>query len=393
MKQIYLDHNATTLIEESAKSALLFFSSTEKDSDKNFGNVSSVHWAGRKLKSAWEEAHEKVAELVGAERPEEICFTSCATESINFAIKGAFFKHLEEGFKPTDFILFTSQVEHEATLESARFIERLGARVFYCPVDDQGSLRMEVLDQALTKYKGRFLFSFMAANNETGIIFPIEELLRRCKSVDGVFHLDAVQALGKMEFSLKTFPVDFASFSAHKIGGPKGVGALYIKRGQKLENLMHGGAQERKRRAGTINVAGVVAFGCAAQALNLVSSQSQEQTQRLRDEFEAKLTARFSGVNILGKNQPRLSNTSMFLLDGVRGEALLMGLDLAGIAVSSGSACNSGSIGPSHVLLAMGFDKVAAASAVRVSFGARNSSEEIDYFMNALEPIVKRTRK
>jgi cysteine desulfurase len=387
LKLIYLDHNATTQIEESAKSALLFFSSDIADPNQNFGNVSSIHWAGRKLKSAWEKAHAQVATLIGAEREEDICFLSSATEASNMAIKGAFFHHLEQGETAQTFHLITSSVEHEATLESAYFIGRLGAQVHLVSVEPSGALCLDQLEEALekTRDKGFRMLSFMAANNETGVIFPLQQICALAKFENALLHIDAVQAPGKMQFDLREIPADLVSLSAHKIGGPKGVGALYIKRGITLANLMHGGAQERKRRAGTINVAGTIAFGQAAETLKPVSAE-------LRDYLEAKIESRIEGAQIQGKGQPRLSNTSNILFDGVRGEGLVMGLDLSGFAVSSGSACNSGSILPSHVLLAMGLDKAAAASAVRVSLAHSNTKQEMDLFVDSLASHIERIR-
>lgn len=390
MKPIYLDHNATTQIEKGAQSALLFFSSTATDPDQNFGNVSSIHWAGRKLKSAWEEAHEQVATLIGAPRGEEICFTSGATESINTAIKGAFFDYLERGESAANFHIITSAVEHEATIESARFCERLGAaKLHLIPVSAEGELDMAKLEEVLaqTRGLGKRLLSFMAANNETGVLFPLEKIAALAAKEDALLHIDAVQAPGRIEFSLAKIPADLVSLSAHKMGGPKGVGALYIKRGIKLANLLHGGAQERKRRAGTINVPGIIAFGVAA-----ASKQNNFMSPELRDYLELAVRSHISGVHIQGQGVSRLPNTSNFLFDGVRGESLLMGLDLAGFAVSSGSACNSGSIGPSHVLLAMGHDKIAAASAVRVSLGPSNTRAEIDAFVGSLVKVVQGIR-
>jgi cysteine desulfurase len=371
-------------MEQGAKATLLFFSSTESD-PPNFGNPSSVHWAGRKVKSILDDSRESIAEAFGIADPEGIFFTSGATESINTAIKGFFFQ-----YHPQESVRFiSSAVEHEATLESLRFVERLGAEVQLLPVDREGQISLEELRQVLASSPKKTLVSLLAANNETGVIFPWEKAAELAHQHGALFHLDAVQAPGKIpHFSLGAI-VDMASFSAHKIGGPKGVGLLYVKRGTKIESFFHGGPQEKKRRAGTQNVAGIASFGEAAKALQ---KRDLSAIQRRREELENRVRQDIPGTHVLGSTQPRLANTSYFLFDSVRGEALLMGLDLEGFAVSSGSACNSGSILPSHVLLAMGFDKSAASSAIRVSQGPSNTSAELNLFVEALKKVVGRIR-
>lgn len=371
-------------MEQGAKATLLFFSSTESD-PPNFGNPSSVHWAGRKVKSILDDSRESIAAAFGITDSEGIFFTSGATESINTAIKGFFFQH-----HPHEAVRFiSSAVEHEATLESLRFVERLGAEVQLLSVDREGQISLEELNKLLAQSKKKTLVSLLAANNETGVIFPWEKAAELAHQQGAIFHLDAVQAPGKIpDFSLGKI-VDMASFSGHKIGGPKGVGALYVRRGTKIESFLHGGPQEKKRRAGTQNVAGIASFGEAAKALK---NRDLAAMTKLRDSLEAHVRQEVPGTHVLGSTQPRLANTSYFLFDSVRGEALLMGLDLEGFAVSSGSACNSGSILPSHVLLAMGYDKSAAASAIRVSMGPTNTSEEVDLFVRALKKVVERIR-
>ena len=371
-------------MEQGALEALLFFSS------KVFGNASSIHWAGQKAKSVIENAREDLALAFGANDPEPFLFTSGATEAINTVLKGTYFSQTAEG---RSFHLITSSVEHEATLESAQFIQKLGAQAHFLPVDAEGRLDLlglrDLLSQLSSDKKNFILVSLMAVNNETGVIFPIKEVAELCKEFGAWLHVDAVQAPGKMQFALRDFNPDFASFSAHKIGGPKGVGALYVKRGRKIEPFLHGGAQERKRRAGTVNVSAIGSFGAAAKALQ---QRDLAAISLLRDELETRVSAKIIGTHIQGAKAPRVGNTSNLLFDGVRGEGLIMGLDLEGFAVSSGSACNSGSILPSHVLLAMGLDKSAAASAVRVSLGTSNTKEDIHAFVDALVRIVNRVR-
>jgi cysteine desulfurase len=389
LKTIYLDHNATTLMEQGAQSSLLLYSSTRTSADPNFGNPSSIHWAGRRVKSVVDDAREDIARAFGVDDADGLFFTASATEATNTALKGAFFSALKNK-KP--FYLVTSQVEHEATLDTAHFCEELGATVVRLPVGSEGALDMAALEAALASAPADAvcLLSLIVANNETGVVFPWEEATRLAKARNFLVHLDAVQAPGKLPgFALKSAPADFASFSAHKVGGPKGVGALYARRGVKIESLLHGGAQERKRRAGTVNVAGIASFGAAARVL---PERNLEAIRALRDHLESSVKERITGVSVQGAGSVRVVNTSNLLFDGVRGEGLLMGLDLEGFAVSSGSACNSGSILPSHVLLAMGIDKLAAQSAVRVSLGPHNTLEEIDAFVAALERVVGRIR-
>lgn len=379
-------------MEQGAVNALLLFSSTHESSQKNFGNPSSIHWAGRKVKSAVDDARECVAAAFGIPDPDDLCFTGSATESINTAIKGSYYFHKNDMKR---FHLVTTEVEHEATLESANFLAMEGAGIHKLSVDREGEIELAALEELLKSLAGdrhnAVLLSFMAANNETGVVFPYKEMAELGKKYGASVHIDAVQAPGKLPgFSLRGVPADFASFSAHKIGGPKGVGVLSVRRGAKLVSLLHGGAQERKRRAGTVNVPGIVAFGAAAEALK---ERNWKKIEELRDYLEFEVRTKIKGAHINGgRAAVRLVNTSNFIFDDVRGEALLMGLDVEGFAVSSGSACNSGSILPSHVLLAMGLDKNSAASALRVSIGPRNTQEDIDAFLTALEKVVSRIR-
>jgi cysteine desulfurase len=373
-------------MEQGAKAALLLYSSTPEDA-ANFGNPSSVHWAGRRVKSAVDDAREQIASAFGVDDPDSFLFTASATESINTALKGFYFQHARAGKVK----LISSVVEHEATLESLNFLAELGAEVILLPVDSSGQLNLDELKAAIGRPSAATMVSLMAANNETGVIFPWEKAAKIAKESGAFFHLDAVQAPGKLPgFTLANTHVDLASFSAHKIGGPKGVGALFVKRGMKLMSLLHGGAQERKRRAGTTNVAGIASFGAAAEAL---AKRDPGKVRALRELLERLVKERVPGVSVQGEASPRLVNTSNFLFDGVRGESLLMGMDLEGFAVSSGSACNSGSILPSHVLLAMGFDKAAASSALRVSLGVENTEGEVEAFVAALERVVGRIRQ
>lgn len=375
-------------MEQGALSALLL-SAFGDSPDFSYGNPSSIHSFGREAKRAVDNARDALAAALGLDDPDALCFTGSATEAINMALKGFFFHHHREGRSVR---LITSTVEHEATLETARFLESLGARVDLLSVNGEGELDLAQLEAALRSAKDEaVIVSLLAANNETGVVFPWEKARDLARVHGATFHLDGVQALGKLPaFSLALAQPDLASFSAHKIGGPHGVGALVVRRGTKLASLLHGGAQERKRRAGTVNVAGIAAFGAAAAAL---ANRDLAAMDARRAALEARVRERIPGTHVQGSGAPRVVNTSNFLFDGVRGEGLVMGLDLEGFAVSSGSACNSGSILPSHVLLAMGFDKLAAQSAVRVSMGPRTTDEELGLFLGVLEKVVARIRQ
>lgn len=371
---------------------MLYFFAPDASADDSYGNPASIHWAGRKAKAAIDEAREAIARAFGIASEEEIVFTGSGTEAVNAALKGAYFHAVQAGKR---FHLITSAVEHEATLETARFLESLGARAYFLEVDRDGQLSETQLENLLaslaTDPENFTVVSLMAANNETGVVFPIRRIGKKCQRYHALFHVDAVQAIGKLEtpFSVGDSLAQLVSFSAHKIGGPKGIGALYIQRGLKLVSLLHGGAQERRRRAGTQNVAGIVGFGKAAA---LLDPEETARMKELRDYLEAEVERLVPDVRIQGKKSPRLVNTSNLLFRGVRGDSLLMSLDLEGIAVSTGSACASGTVNPSHVLLAMGFDKEEAKSAIRISLGAQNTRAEVDHFLSVLPQLVERIR-
>jgi len=363
---------------QGALSALLFFLQSGE-----IGNSFLVHTFGRKAKTFVDKSRDSLAHTLGIIDPDSILFTSGATESINTVLKGFAEQH---SYQAT---IVSSTVEHEATLQALEYLKSKGVIVVLLAVNERGALDLAQLDEALLHAKGKVLVSLMAANNETGVIFPWEECARRSKARGASFHLDAAQALGKVS-NFKVIPeLDAMSVSGHKFGAAKGVGALYLKKGFTLSPLLHGGAQERKRRAGTLNMISIMTVDQACRSLE---SRGLESIQKNRDAFEAKLKKTFAGVSIQGEGEPRLGNTSNFLLEGVRGESLVMGLDLAGFAVSSGSACNSGSILPSHVLLAMGLDSLAARSALRVSLGPQNRAQELDQLIEAMEPLVQRIR-
>ena len=376
--RVYLDHNATTPVHPEVFEAMKPFFQNQ------FGNSSSIHWAGREVRKYVEEAREKVAELLHAS-PAEIIFTGCGTESDNMAIKGVAYSWREKGNH-----IITTQVEHHAVLHTCQFMEKMGYEVTYLPVDNYGLIDLELLRRSIRPQT--ILVSIMFANNETGTIFPIKEIgeITRAKGV--IFHTDAVQAVGKIPIDLQHLPVDILSLSGHKLNAPKGIGAQFIRRGLKLSPLIHGGGQEYGLRAGTENVPYIVGLGKACEIARRDFNQRINHLQNLRDRLEQGIKARIPQVVLNGHPTQRLPNTlNMSFLD-VEGESLLLNLDLEGIAVSSGSACTSGSVEPSHVLLAMGIPPEIAQSAIRFSLGWSNTEAEIDYVLEVLPRLVQRLR-
>lgn len=384
---IYLDHNSTTKMEHSVSKAMLLFFSED-----HFGNPSSIHQFGRKIKTALDESRETLARFFDIPDAEEICFTSGGTEAINMAIKGAFFQ-AKNNFKR--FHLITNQVEHEATLQAADFVESQGARVHRLAVDRSSQLDLGALESQLQQLaqdkNNQIMLSQMGANNESGILFPYEAIGSLAKKYGALYHLDAIQLPGKVEgFSVANSQADLVSLSAHKIGGPKGMGALVVRRGVKLVSLLGGGAQERKRRAGTENVAGIVGF---AKATEVVRARDLPAIRARRLAMEQEVLGQIEGCHLVGRDVDRIANTSYFVFENTPGDSLIMNLDLAGFAVSSGSACHSGSLNPSHVLLAMGFDEELAKNGLRVSIGPETTSAELAQFSEVLVASVARIRE
>ena len=380
MKQIYLDNNATTVVKPEVLDAMLPYFREQ------FGNPSSVHWAGRMVSGAIEKAREQVAELLNCS-PAEIIFVSCGSEGDNFAIKGT-----AEALRHKGNHIITTTVEHPAVLETCEYLEKNGFEVTYLPVDNDGMLDLTELEAAITDKT--ILISVMWANNETGNLFPIEaigEIARRHKVR---FHTDAVQAIGKVPVDVQAAKIDMLVLSGHKIGAPKGVGALYLRRGTRMIRFMHGGHQERNRRAGTHNVAGIVGLGVACELARVNQQKDYAYVRRLRDKLEQGILSTVPDVKLNGHPNPdlRLPNTLNISFNFIEGESLLLFFDMKGIAASSGSACTSGSLEPSHVMQAMGVDIVLAHSSVRFSFSADNTEEEVDYILAELPPIVQRLR-
>ncbi len=378
MKRIYMDHNATTPLREEVLDAMMPYLREE------FGNASSLHSYGMQARRAIEGAREQVATGLGAQ-PREIVFTGCGTESDNQAIKGIAFAKRGQG----DHII-TSQIEHKAVLETCQYLEKQGFRVTYLPVDKYGTVNPNDVARAITEQT--VLVSVMFANNEVGTIQPIAEIGQMCRERGVCFHTDAVQAVGKLPIDVNELGIDLLSLSAHKFYGPKGVGALYARRGVKMDPLLHGGHQERGRRAATENVAGIVGLGKAIE-LRLEEMESEaERLAALRDRLCDGISELIESVHLNGHPTDRLPGTLDMGFEYIEGEGIIMGLDLAGVAVSSGSACTSASLEASHVLLAMGIEPALAQGSIRFSLGRGNTDADVDYVLEKLLPIVERLR-
>lgn len=377
-KKIYFDHAATTPVDPRVLEKMLPYF-TEK-----FGNPNSQHWFGRQTVSAVDEARDTVARLIGA-KSSEIYFTSGGTEADNWALRGAAYAMAHRGKH-----LIVSAVEHPAMITTAKELMKRGFEVTFAEVNEYGAVDLEKLERAIrpdTTFVG-----VMTANNEVGTLQPVKEIAALCKKKGVLFFTDAVQAAGALRLDVKELGADMLSFSAHKFYGPKGVGVLYIRSGLKIDKIVTGGHQERSMRGGTTNVPAVVGL---AEALRLAVSESDENAayvSSLRDRFIRRVQREIPFVKLNGHPENRLPANANFSFRYVEGESLLFSLDLKGIAVSSGSACSSGSLEPSHVLLAMGLPEGLAHGSVRFSFGRHNTAEEVDYAVDALKEIVLKLR-
>lgn len=379
MRQVYLDYSATTPVkEEVVKEMIPYF--TEK-----YGNPSSLYTTGLEAKAGLDEARGRVAGLINAE-PKEIFFTSCGTEADNWVLEG-----VADALKNKGNHIITSKIEHHAILHTCEYLEKHGFEVTYLDVDSEGFVRPEVLEAAIKD--NTILVSVMMVNNEIGTIEPIQELAAVAKAHGVLFHTDAVQALGNVPIDVKALGVDFLSMSGHKIYGPKGVGALYIRRGLRISNFMHGGAQETKRRAGTENLAGIVGFGKAA-ALAKENLQSHiEHSTAMRDYLWKKIEENITGVQLNGSREHRHPGNLNISFDYIEGEAILLLLDGNGISVSTGSACSSKSLVPSHVLEAIGVSITKMNGTVRFTVGDFTTEEDVDYVAEVLVKVVDRLRE
>jgi cysteine desulfurase len=379
MKRIYFDYAATTPTDPEVVSSMLpYFSEI-------FGNPSSLHYFGRQANNAVENARSIVADFIGA-KPEEIIFTSGGTESDNFALKGIAYANSSKGSH-----IITSAIEHHAILESCQFLESSGFKVTYLPVQPNGILNPDEVKKAINSET--ILISVMHANNEIGSIQQIAEIGRIAKENSVYFHTDAVQSLGHIPVNVDELNIDLLSASAHKIYGPKGVGILYIRKGTKIQPFLNGGSQEKKLRASTHNVPGIIGFG---KAIELASGNMEKETialTSLRDKLINGIITNIENVKLNGDSRQRLPNNVNFSIKFVEGEGMVLGLDLEGIAVSSGSACTSGSLESSHVLKAIGRTADLAHGSVRFSLGKFNTMEEIEYALEKFIKIVARLRK
>ncbi|WP_029688572.1 cysteine desulfurase NifS [Thermoanaerobacter sp. A7A] len=378
MDRIYLDNAATTPVDKRVLEAMLPYYSDV------FGNPSSPYSYGQEAKKAIEEAREKVAKALGADA-DEIYFTSGGSESDNWALKGVAYALKDKGNH-----IITTEIEHHAVLNTCRYLEKEGFKVTYLPVDEYGLVKPEDLKKAITDKT--ILVSIMFANNEIGTIEPIEELVKIAHEKNVYFHTDAVQAVGNIPIDVKKLDVDLLSLSAHKIYGPKGVGALYIKKGVKIHSLIQGGTQERNRRAGTENVAGIVGLG---EAIELITKNLDSHINKLtflRDKLINGILEKIPYARLNGHPTKRLPGNVNVSFEFVDGESLILNLDMAGICASSGSACTSGSLEPSHVLLAIGLSKELARGSLRLTIGKDNTEEDIDKVLEVLPQIVKRLR-
>ena len=379
MRRVYLDHSATTPVDLEV-AALMMTYYTEK-----YGNPSSVHSFGREAKQALEEARKQVAELIGA-NPSEVTFTSGGTEADNLAILGTAEAQRKKGKH-----IITSCIEHHAVLETCEYLEKNGFDLTVIPADEEGILSVEDVRKAIRP--DTILISVMHANNEVGSIQPVAEIGKLAKEHGITFHVDAVQSLGKIPIDVNEMNVDLLTVSSHKIYGPKGVGALYIRKGVRVVPLVHGGGQEKKRRSGTENTPGIIGFGKACQLAGQRMAEDAEHHTKLRDKLINGILQSIDHVKVNGPmGDKRLPNNVNVSIRFVEGESLLLSLDMLGISASSGSACTSGSLDPSHVLLAMGLVHEIAHGSLRFTLGRQNTEEEIEYLLVQLPKIVERLR-
>jgi len=377
--RVYFDHNATTPLAPSVIELMTGVMQEE------FGNASSIHRFGQRAKGILDDARSEVADLIRAEAS-EVVFTSGGTEADNFAIRG-----VAEALEPTGRRhLVASAIEHEAVLNTLKALARRGWTTTLLPVDASGVVAPAALEAALTDKTG--LVSVMHANNEIGTIQPIAQLAAVAHSRGALFHTDAVQSVAKIPVDVRALGVDLLSLSAHKFNGPKGTGALWIKRGTRVAAILTGGKHERNRRAGTENVPGLAGLGAAARLGVGKMATEGARLSALRDRLENEVLARIQGTAVNGDRGARVPNTTNISFEGIEAESLLIALDLEGIAVSTGSACSSGTLEPSHVLRAMGLPTHRTQNSIRLSLGAGNTDAEVDYFLGALPRVVEKLR-
>jgi cysteine desulfurase len=374
---IYLDNNATTQVDPVVLEAMLPFFKEQ------YGNPSSAYSFGKRVAKAVAVAREQVASLIGCE-PEEIIFTSCGTESDNTAIQSAL------SLDPDRKHIVTSKVEHSAIIKQTESLARRGYEITWLDVDSEGLIDLSELDKVIRNDTA--IVSLMWANNETGVLFPVQEIAEICYSKGTIFHTDAVQAVGKVPIDLRSAPINFLSLSGHKLHAPKGIAALYINRKTRFSPYLLGGGQENSRRGGTENTASIVAFGKAAEIATGALNEENTRVKALRNRFEEELLERIPSIQVNGHSSCRLPNTSNLAIEGVDSEGILMLLDQKGICCSAGSACTAGSLEPSHVLKAMGFSNDRARGSLRFSFSRFNSEAEVDQALQIIPGAIAKMR-
>ena len=375
---IYVDNNATTRVADEVIEEMVPYLGNY------YGNPSSMHSFGGRVGKEIEKAREKVAALIGAQ-PTEIIFTSCGSESDNSAILGTLESY------PKKKHIITTRVEHPAVLTLCKYLNKNGYKVTFLPVDKKGHINLEQLEEAITP--GTAIVSIMHANNETGVIFPVEKIADIVKRHGSVFHTDAVQTAGKLNIDLSKNNIDLLSMSGHKLHAPKGVGVLYIRRGTRFRPFLKGGHQERGRRGGTENTASIIGLGKACELAKHNIKEEQTRVKAMRDRLEKGLMENISNVRINGCTENRLPNTTSIGFEFVEGEAILLMMDRLGICASSGSACTSGSLEPSHVLRALGVPFTFAHGSIRFSLSHYNTDEDIDYILEHMPKLIKRLRE
>lgn len=378
MRKVYFDHSATTATAPEVASQMVEYMTN------TFGNPSSVHAFGREAKKAIIHARKQVADLIGA-NPEEILFTSGGTEGDNMALRG-----IAEANKKRGKHIITTQIEHHAILHTCEALEKEGYRVTYLPVDEYARVNPQDVADAISD--DTILISVMFANNEVGTIQPIAEIGKIAKEKGIYFHTDAVQAVGNYPIDVNEYGIDLLTISSHKFHGPKGIGALYIRKGVRIKPILFGGAQEKTLRPGTENTSGIVGLGKAAELAQAELTDKINRVQKLRDKLITGITERIPEAKLNGHPTLRMPGNVNFSFRYIEGESLLLNLDLKGIAASSGSACTSGSLDPSHVLLAMGITHEIAHGSLRLSLGRENTEEDVDYCLEVLPEIVARLR-
>jgi len=378
MKQIYFDHAATTPTDPLVAAAMVDYMT------QDFGNPSSPHSFGRKVRPAVRKARQQVASLIGA-KTEEVFFTSGGSESDNWALKGIAFAQKEKGRH-----IITTAIEHHAVLHTCQWLESQGFEVTYLPVDKDGMVSIKDVEAAIRPET--ILISVMFANNEVGTIEPIQQIGALAHERNICFHTDAVQAAGHVEIDVEAMHIDLLSLSGHKFYGPKGIGVLYIRRGVKIDAMQQGGSQEKGLRAGTENTPAIVGIGLAAELAAKELTEQKARLEKMREDLIAGIEASIPDVRLNGSRKERLPGNVHLSFGATSGEALLMALDMKGAAVASGSACTSGSLDPSHVLLALGFDEKTADGAIRISLGRGNDAADVQYLLDILPGIVDRIR-